>query len=311
MFGAARAVEAATTPASSSVGANNVSRLHGWDQIFVDDASVRRGVRGRRSEGQVRAVRSIGWKGALLAVGIVLLVGGGAGAALCKLTNLNCHLRKPGQPRVSRGRRRHDGASRGIRTASLRRRRPVLPDGFRLPTGRADPDLREGRARSDRSRRIREELILDLRPNVNRWEFRGLMNVTVDPEFETQPFVYIMYATRGVAVDSSEPTAVRVSRFTVKGGKPSQRASASCSALGPIGRVRITSKARTAFRPKLTMPAPTSSLRATERCSSPQAKEERNRGDRVCSPGSRFARQEAAPCRPRRARAFGEPALER
>ena len=191
----------------------------------------------------MRILRAVGWKGALLGVMLVLFVGGGTGAAVCKFTNVDCSLRESPSVLDFQG----EGAGTmdlppGFSVSAAAQGLSFPTDFDFLPDEQILIAEKNGLVRVLREGELQEQPFLDLSANVNRWQYRGLVNVTVDPDFETNPFVYVVYTARGVAVDSPEPTSVRVSRFRVDGDEAI--ASSEQVLLGSVG-----GRSCTALRP--------------------------------------------------------------
>ena len=158
------------------------------------------------------------WKGIVLAVAIVLLVTGGTGAALCKLA-LNCHIRR-GSPSIAD----YQGQGGGTMTLPQGFTTSTVVSGLEFPTdfaffpdGRIVIAEKNGLLRLAEGGRLSSQPLLDLTADVNKKFFRGIMDVTVDPAFPTQPYVYVVYTRRGAGADSPAPTSAVVSRFRVEG----------------------------------------------------------------------------------------------
>lgn len=87
-----------------------------------------------------------------------------------------------------------------------------------FPDGRIVFAEKDGLVRIARDGKILRRPLLDLRRRVSTFRFRGVVNVTVDPEFPRRPYIYIVYPPRGPGgrqVD--EPVVGRLSRFEVHG----------------------------------------------------------------------------------------------
>jgi glucose/arabinose dehydrogenase len=170
----------------------------------------------------MRSLRSIGWIGGLVAVVAVLVVVGGTGAALCKLA-LDCGFRGTTRVYVED----YEGVGGGSMSLPEGLSATTVAAGLEYPTdfdflpdGGIVVAEKSGLIRVLERGELREQPFLDLRPRVNTWFFRGVMDVTVDPGFPRQPFVYVMYAVRGAGPpDSESPTVARVSRFRVSEGR--------------------------------------------------------------------------------------------
>jgi glucose/arabinose dehydrogenase len=166
--------------------------------------------------------------GAITAV-VVMMLGIG-GAAACKLTDLNCHLRPASGWQLSEAKGNLGGA-RSI-SADLSARRIVkgldYPTDFDfLPNGQMIVALRNGLIeRVDRDGRVFPKPVLDLRNRVNISGLRGLMAVAVDPSPTLPLHFYVSYSVIDPAhpsATSDKPTTVRVSRFTMVNGVASPR----------------------------------------------------------------------------------------
>ncbi len=150
---------------------------------------------------------------------VVVLVGGASGAALCKYSNLDCGIAKEAAPQDLEDAVKPD------------RSKTILPDGFRqdvvagglsfpsdfdfLPDGRIIVAQRDGLFRLIENGRLVRRPVLDLRGRVDISAARGLVNVDVDPDFAENGFFYTVYAQ--LTGKATEPTTVRVSRFTMRG----------------------------------------------------------------------------------------------
>jgi glucose/arabinose dehydrogenase len=161
----------------------------------------------------------------LIALGavVVLFLGGGTAAALCKF-QFDCNLRATEPPPTGI----EDFTDRGTGEFEL-------ADGFTgtttvtglhnptdldfLPDGRILVMEKAGLLRTVVDGRLEERPFLDIRPRVNDYYFRGAVDVRVDPDFPAEPYVYLSYAAQGPGGDQSkEPTVTRLSRFTVRDG---------------------------------------------------------------------------------------------
>ena len=157
------------------------------------------------------------------AVAALVLVGGGGAAGACKLflnCGLNFPLHRPDPISVS------DYAGKGVGNMGLPSdlRVSVVARGFPYPTDLAFlPDgtllvaSKDGLVTAVRKGGRSASTFLDLRAKINTAYFRGLMNLAVDPEFGTHPYVYVTYAAIGNGSTSTKPTVLRVSRFAVTG----------------------------------------------------------------------------------------------
>jgi glucose/arabinose dehydrogenase len=172
----------------------------------------------------MKAMRSVGWKAIVGAIVVLVLVGGGTGAAVCKFSDLACGLNPAptGPTRDSlddfgqQGRGEmslEDGLTATTVVSNLR----YPTDLDFLPDGRVLIAEKDGVLRIVEDGNLRRRPFLDVRDRVNTHFFRGIVNVTVDPDFPRRPYLYLVYAVRGQGGQaSSRPTAVRLSRFTVR-----------------------------------------------------------------------------------------------
>ncbi len=101
----------------------------------------------------------------------------------------------------------------------------VFAGGFEYPTDFAFlPDgsllvaAKNGLVSIVSARDRKPAVFLDLRAKVSSASFRGVTDVTVDPDFSAHPYIYVTYAAIGTTAKSIAPTVVRVSRFTVTDG---------------------------------------------------------------------------------------------
>jgi glucose/arabinose dehydrogenase len=159
--------------------------------------------------------------GSVLALGLAFLAGvlvmGAAGlAAACKVTSIDC---RPGS-----------GNELSQTTGTM-----ILPDGFTaepvasglefptsfdfLPDGRILIAEKSGLVKVVEDGDVSTTPVLDLTQRTNVALYRGLMTVAVDPAFDTNRFVYVVYTRRGdgKSGDSEDPTYYVVSRFVLSG----------------------------------------------------------------------------------------------
>lgn len=172
----------------------------------------------------MRRIRSNAWVLVALAVGMFVVIGGGTGAALCKFTDLQCGLRSPAPP-APPSLEDFSGAGAGEMRVPEGLTASTVVTGLRgptdfdfLPDGGVVFAEKEGLVRIARGGKIVRRPLLDLRRRVSTWSWRGMVNVTVDPEFPRRPYVYVAYSARGPGGrQAREPVVVRVSRFEVRG----------------------------------------------------------------------------------------------
>jgi Glucose / Sorbosone dehydrogenase len=151
-----------------------------------------------------------------LAGGLLLIVGGGAGVVgVCKLTSVECYYLLHGDPleQTSGTISLADGFSTEVVASGL-----DLPTAFDfLPDGRILVGEKKGLVRLIEDGEVASTPVLDLREKVNSALYRGLMAVAVDPDFDQNRFVYVVYSARREGVDSKKATYVVVSRFVLSG----------------------------------------------------------------------------------------------
>jgi glucose/arabinose dehydrogenase len=153
----------------------------------------------------------------LVCIAAVLVVGAAGGAAACKFA-LDCHLRS--SPTV---------LSQTIGTISL-------PPGFSsemvasgldvptafdfLPDGRVLVAEKDGMVNLVEDGAVVSTPVLDLRDRINTASYRGIVEVAVDPKFDENHYIYVVYTPKlsGTAADTMAPTHLVVSRFTMDGG---------------------------------------------------------------------------------------------
>jgi glucose/arabinose dehydrogenase len=159
---------------------------------------------------------SMGWTIVLVAFLIAFLIGT-AGAGYCKFF-ADCHIRGP------QGLEDLEGVGGGEMQLPTGFRVVTVANGLHFPTdfaflpgGRVAIAEKDGLIRLVKDRRLMTKPLLDIRQRVNSSHFRGLIDVTVDPDFGRRPFLYVIYTARGSDPHSADPTSVRVSRFRVEG----------------------------------------------------------------------------------------------
>jgi glucose/arabinose dehydrogenase len=168
-------------------------------------------------------IRSAGWVAVALGAVVVLFVGAGTAAALCKY-QFDCHLR-PTEPAPT-GIEDFEGSGGGAFELADGFIGTTVVTGLKSPTdlvflpdGRMLVSEKAGVIRSVADGALEARPFLDIRPRVNDYYFRGIVDIAVDPDFAENPYVYVTYAVQGPGGDQSkEPIAVRISRFTVRNG---------------------------------------------------------------------------------------------
>ena len=150
----------------------------------------------------------------LVAIAAILLAGGGAAIA-CKKTSLNCHLgggatleRTSGEIALP------DGFTAEVVAGDL----DVATDFAFLPDGRVLVSEKSGLVRIFDDGKPAAAPLLDLGAKMNGALWRGLMTVAVDPDFEQNGYVYVVYTglPKDRSPDSTEPTHVVLARYTVR-----------------------------------------------------------------------------------------------
>jgi glucose/arabinose dehydrogenase len=148
--------------------------------------------------------------------GAALIVAGGLGVVgLCKFTSIECYYLLHGDPleQTSGTVSLAEGFSTEVVASGL-----DLPTAFDfLPDGRILVGEKEGLVRLIEDGEVASTPVLDLREKVNSALYRGLMAVAVDPDFDQNRFVYVVYSARREDVDSKKATYVVVSRFVLSG----------------------------------------------------------------------------------------------
>lgn len=190
------------------------------------------------------------WPLIVLGVAIVVLLGGGGVAGVCKLY-VDCRtgnlFHQPGPVNVSQ----YNGKGAGAMGLPSDLQVQVFAKGFRYPTDAAFlPDGRLLVAAKDGLITVVSKdgttsaPFLDLRARVNSMIFRGIVDVTVDPDFGAHPFLYVIYTAIGSGPKSTAPTVIRISRFTV--GKDGADPASERVIVGTAGTTSCLAVPRTA-----------------------------------------------------------------
>jgi glucose/arabinose dehydrogenase len=172
--------------------------------------------------GEMR-VRSRAVTVAVIAVAVVLVAGAG-GAAACKLTSLNCHLRPAPEWQLNEAKGVTGGArsiSPDLSASPLVRGLDYPTDFDFLPDGEMIVALRNGLIERVDHGRVVSRPVLDLRKQVNIAGLRGVMALVVDPSPARPVHFYVAYSVidpKHPSPTSGKPTTVRVSRFTMTNG---------------------------------------------------------------------------------------------
>ncbi|HEV8103931.1 MAG TPA: PQQ-dependent sugar dehydrogenase [Gaiellaceae bacterium] len=163
----------------------------------------------------------------MLLVGIVLIGGGGGAATACKLW-LNCHTHAT--PALVNEIQNYQGKSSGIKVDRPDLAVVTVAKGFTYPTDFAFLDdshilvaERDGRILSVTTAGVVSPTpVLDLRPRIDERYFRGVLGFAIDPDFKAHPYIYVVYTPR-MGGAKAVSTIVRVSRFTMVGGRADPR----------------------------------------------------------------------------------------
>ena len=152
---------------------------------------------------------------------VVMALGGGGAAGACKLL-LDCHVRHP--PITADTFRGHGGGPADLpgdlRMTTVVRGFHYPTDFAFLPDGRLLVAEKNGEIEvAGRDGDVDRTPFLDLRNLVSVEYFRGIMDISVDTDFDAHPYVYVVYSAPGSGIRARKPTVVRISRFTVDGDR--------------------------------------------------------------------------------------------
>jgi glucose/arabinose dehydrogenase len=158
-------------------------------------------------------VRRVRWTLLLAGVAALFLVLAGGAAAVCAFADVNCGIRSSEEDASST--QLGDGFEQDVVLEGLQEPTDVsfLRDGRMLVAEKAGRVLLV-----DRQQRIQPRPLLDIRKQVNRWEFRGLITAEPDPDFDRNGFVYVLYVREHGSGAENAPRTMRLSRFTAKDG---------------------------------------------------------------------------------------------
>jgi len=143
----------------------------------------------------------------------VVVVGGVGFVGACKYTSLRCNVLIYGDPLAQESGAivLPEGFSSEVVAAGL-----DVPTAFDfLPDGRILVGEKDGVVRIVEKGEVQAKPLLDLRHRVSSVLYRGLVAVAVDPDFDENGFVYVVYSARREGMSSESPTYVVVSRFVV------------------------------------------------------------------------------------------------
>ena len=218
--------------------------------------------------------RKRAWGLGIVGLAVFLFLVGGAGLAVaCTKTSLNCHIRPD------------DGAGLELTAGEI-----SLPDGFSaqavtqnlvvptdfdfFPDGRILVGERSGIVRRLSADGSGSTVVVDVRRKVNDAFFRGLVAVAVDPDFDENGYVYVVYTARrpGTPHDSRSRPTSSSRGSSCRATRPAPRRSSSAPTVSRLGVAAYCRRRPTAFLPRSITSAPTSSSHPTERCSSPRAR---------------------------------------
>jgi glucose/arabinose dehydrogenase len=176
---------------------------------------------------RLRRPASLAGRILLALAGLAVLASVGA-AGSCKLF-LNCHLHGGGggiQPissLVLQGRGATSLAA-GFHQSIVARGFTYPTDFAFLPGGRILVTEKNGLVRVVRNRHVLPRPFLDLRSRVATQFFRGVMAVQVDPDFEKNGYVYVLYVQRSGPGKATSPatvprTSMRLIRVRAQGDR--------------------------------------------------------------------------------------------
>ena len=166
-----------------------------------------------------------------LLAGLVVVLGFGSGAAVCKL-RYDCRVGAWLHP-MSKAEQNTAALEQMVaraRSAPAARVGPafstrVAAGGFSLPTDFAflSPDRllvseKAGRVVQYDLRTGRRTVVLDLRDRVDDTGFRGLVTVAVDPDFASNQRIYVIYVLKPHTETGEAATTVRLSSFRLRDG---------------------------------------------------------------------------------------------
>jgi glucose/arabinose dehydrogenase len=164
------------------------------------------------------------WIAGLVGLAVVLILVGGAGSA-CKFTSLDCHLRGGDQSDPSQSNLELTTGEISLPVGFSARavaRNLVVPTDFDFfPDGQILVGERSGIVRRLSADGSKSTVVLDLRQRLNDAHDRGMVAVAVDPDFDENGYIYVVYTARrpGTTHDSPKPTHVLFSRFELEGDK--------------------------------------------------------------------------------------------
>jgi glucose/arabinose dehydrogenase len=158
---------------------------------------------------------------------------GGTGAAYCRYW-ADCHLRHVNQlnqlAQQSKGVPAH--LPTGFAETAVATGLTFPTDFAFLPDGRVLVTEKEGLVRVVDHGRVLATPFIDLRSRVNTEFYRGLVAVQVDPSFDTNGYVYLLYVERSPG-HATAPTTMRLIRVTAHGNTASL--STAKTLLGSVG----------------------------------------------------------------------------
>jgi len=167
---------------------------------------------------------------------VVLVIGAGAGTAVCHYTSVDCRIGKfffSQESTAQEDKQLIKSLKSGSRVngdfadgVSAR----VALTGFTEPTDFAF--LTTSRVLVSESRGIvweanlatnERRIVLDLRKDTSLGYFRGLMTVAADPGFARNHFIYVLYSVTHGKATSTAPTTARLTRYTLGSNAEAER----------------------------------------------------------------------------------------
>ena len=142
--------------------------------------------------------------------------------------------------------------------------RPRVPDGHRGGSERACVRRREERDREDVHESLGPdpEIAADLRTQVHNFSARGLMSVALDPNYPTQPYIYVYY-TLDAKIGGTPPLYGDADGTWDNCAKANLGLAENCVAGGRISRIRLEQPGRGSAASRCSSRTGASSTRCT------------------------------------------------